>query len=421
MNMIFEAESIQHLLLDLLKPGEMSLDSAGIEAISTNQWQALLDLAAEQRVRPLLFHRIKENQFLDVIPEYARKTLHDFYRFNALQNMRFYGELHNIADALREASIPVIVLKGAYLTQVVYPNIALREMNDLDLLVMKGDLAPAAELIMDMGYQPHEPLSLDWDPYFRHLPRFVKPNVAGVDLHWTITIPEIETSFEIEDFWESAQPVKIANNTMLGLSPEDVLLYLCYHVAFGHAFAFGLRPSCDIQAVLSHFSTDLCWDKVIERAKRWGWERGVYLAFKLAVEYLGTKIPPDVLNDLKPAQDTERIYRIAKIQTFSDKTLALEINPNLAAYTQMSNWEKVIVLLKRLFPSRVEMASIYQIPPDSIRILLKYPVRWRDVILRHIERILGFMKRDDEGTQAAQRQGEIWGWISAGDTAASKK
>jgi hypothetical protein len=60
--------------------------------------------------------------------------------YSALRNMRRCHELSKVLRILQNDGIPVIVLKGAALAEVVYGNIALRSMSDVDLLVKKGSI-----------------------------------------------------------------------------------------------------------------------------------------------------------------------------------------------------------------------------------------------------------------------------------------
>ena len=122
------------------------------------------------------------------------------------------------------------------------------------------------------------------------------------------------------------------------------------------------------------FSPALDWDQILERAKCWGWERGVYLSLRLAAEFVGAEISQYVLNALEPRQDTETIYTMVKVQTFAND---VRIRPSIANYTQLSAWKKVGMHLRRFFPSKLEMANHYQIAPDSFAIWLKCPLRWK--------------------------------------------
>jgi hypothetical protein len=56
--------------------------------------------------------------------------------------MLLYQELQTVLKTFkfRAASIAVIALKGAFLAELVYENIGLRAIGDVDLLVKKEDL-----------------------------------------------------------------------------------------------------------------------------------------------------------------------------------------------------------------------------------------------------------------------------------------
>ena len=128
-----EQKTLINLLLDCLHLDQDRVDSNLLTALTTAEWDALLSLAAKQRVQALFFNQLKKRNILDALPDDIQQSLINFYRFNVMSNMRYFGELHQIAKALKGASIPVIVLKGAYLAEVVYRNIALREMDDIAL------------------------------------------------------------------------------------------------------------------------------------------------------------------------------------------------------------------------------------------------------------------------------------------------
>jgi hypothetical protein len=54
--------------------------------------------------------------------------------------LRAQTQIAELASAFAAASIRVMVLKGAHLAQVVYPNLTLRAMQDIDLLVSREHL-----------------------------------------------------------------------------------------------------------------------------------------------------------------------------------------------------------------------------------------------------------------------------------------
>ena len=77
--------------------------------------------------------------------------------------------------------------KGACLSTLAYGDIAMREMNDLDLLVPERSLRAAADILVGSGYQPHRPFTVEADVAFvHHLSTFLKGSVA-VEIHWNVT------------------------------------------------------------------------------------------------------------------------------------------------------------------------------------------------------------------------------------------
>ena len=85
---------------------------------------------------------------------------------------------------------PVIPLKGAFLAEAVYGDIALRPMADFDLLVKPPDLPRAVEILRQLGYESEQP----FDPAaqragFQDMPPMRRPGGAVVELHWTLVTP----------------------------------------------------------------------------------------------------------------------------------------------------------------------------------------------------------------------------------------
>jgi len=84
---------------------------------------------------------------------------------------------------------PVIVLKGAYLAEAVYGDVALRPMCDTDLMVPRAELPRAQAVLLDMGGVQQQPAGneLLWREH--HHPRPVVLRDLSIELHWTITDP----------------------------------------------------------------------------------------------------------------------------------------------------------------------------------------------------------------------------------------
>ena len=156
-------ESLYRLLcailrdLDLQHPEQSQYDPATLErlnALSEDDWALLGRMAEAERVAPLIYWAAKGSQELRAA--FDPKTyniVQTAYYASAAHNAVLFQELERILRMLEAADIPVIVLKGAALAQTIYPDIALRPMTDLDLLVKPEHLDRAVELLRAAGYQ----------------------------------------------------------------------------------------------------------------------------------------------------------------------------------------------------------------------------------------------------------------------------
>jgi len=376
---------LEQLLLDCLKKNADLPGLPAMASLSASDWASFLDLAKLMRVRSLLHHRLKEKQLFSAIPETAQKALKDAYQVNTLRNLRFYGELQRLAAKLAREDIPMIVLKGMSLAEGVYGNVGLREMNDIDLLVRPQHLSRISELLTTHGYKPTDSISVDMvQKNYLHIPKMVKTGEASVEVHWNLTSPGLHYSIDPAELWQRAYPVKLSGCNLSTLCPEDMLLHLCMHSAYQHEFAFGLRPSCDLAQLLDCYNNNIAWADVLDRAKRWGWQRGVYLALRLAKELLNANIPDNIIKDLQPTDLSEDIVRMARNQVFMDARFASTIRMPFAQFIEKTSLsDRFKIFLNRIFLTKRELALCYSLDFDSSAVYWYYPRRALDLLRRH--------------------------------------
>lgn len=402
------------LLIDCLKKDESTVDAARLSGLLPECWQVFLTLATSQRVMPLLWHRLRQKGLNEAVPVETAEAFRDASRQNTLHNLRFYGELRCLLSALKPEGIPLILLKGIFLADAVYGNMGLREMNDIDVLARPTDLARIAEILTDMGYAPLHPISVDVTlKSAHHLPRMVKPDHAAFEIHWNLTLPGESYSIDPDGLWERAMQVQIAGCDALTLSPEDLLLHLCLHTSYQHQFAFGLRPSCDIAEMIVRFGSTLNWQAITASAIRRGWQRGVYLALRLARELAGADVPSDILERLRPADMPGAVLEAARAQVFTDKSLAISIPAPFAELLESDRLrDKIRIFWQRVFLPKAIIASQYSVPMDSVRIYSYYPRRFVDVLRRHGYTLKKHRQNDAPLKSFAGRTNLIANWLA---------
>lgn len=228
-----------------------------------------------------------------------------------------------------------------------------------------------------------------------------------------MTAPGKSYSIDPDSLWDHAIPIHVAGCDALALSPEDLLLHLCLHTSYHHQFAFGLRPSCDIAETIAYFGTSLNWNAVVERANRRGWQRGVYLALRLAKELAGAEVPSHILEMLRPVDMAETILENVIIQIFTEKYFALSVpEPFAELLESRSFWGKNKIFWQRVFLPKPIIASNYAVPMDSVRIYACYPRRFVDVLRRHGETLKKHRQNNASLKKLIERKNLIARWLA---------
>src|SRR5271157_4682345 len=125
---------IHKLLLYCLRVVPDEMGDGRLESLSSSDWDVLIEESGRYGVAPLLYRRLRTFHSEIPIPANVMARLRHIYLQSAGRGMHLYHELGKVLRPLRHANIPVIVLKGAHLATIVYGNIALRPMGDVDVL-----------------------------------------------------------------------------------------------------------------------------------------------------------------------------------------------------------------------------------------------------------------------------------------------
>jgi hypothetical protein len=102
-------------------------DEAGdgrLETLSNSDWDVLIEESGRYGVASLLYHRLRTFHSDIPIPANVMARLRHIYLQSAGRGMHLYHELGKVLGLLRDENIPVIVLKGVHLAELVYGNIA---------------------------------------------------------------------------------------------------------------------------------------------------------------------------------------------------------------------------------------------------------------------------------------------------------
>ncbi len=356
--------------LDSLLPGPLN-------------WEFISEAARSGDILQLLYHNLKGLSNRSLIPPRLIEDSKKAYHETIARNMCLYAELQTILDAFRSAGLQAITLKGAALAGVVYPDIGLRPMLDIDLLVKEDELAPADRVMAGLDYsEVHGLKSRQWfmENHF-HLPpyRHVRKPVI-VEIHWHIAADS--RGMDILKWWGRAAARDIMGHPTLVPSPEDMLIHLSVHL-FNHGYdnRLVLKCLCDIFETLGHYEDEIDWKLLQGEIKEQGVEKQVHSTLHLARKVYAPLDDSFVPITLDHAD--RRFLRVLENSLFANNGNA-PINPHLLKSMMFDNFPgKIRYLLPAIFPSRQQMSERYPASHFPAMMFLHYLARPFNLLARY--------------------------------------
>jgi putative nucleotidyltransferase-like protein len=257
-------------------------------------WDFLLWEAEENSISPLLERHLAAVA-PGAAPPAAQEQLKKTCRANTVRCLYLTAELINILRLFQSQGIPAIPYKGPVVAAQAYGDIALREFEDLDIILRQSDVPKAHEIVVSLGYKP----KFDW---------ILSPGAAAslvpgeynyrdesrramVELHTEITLRHFPIKPDLDVFIRNLAPVRLSDREILTFTAEDLLPMLCIHGS--KDFWERLSWIADVsELVRSHPALD--WDRVARFAQPLNATRMLNLGLALAVRVLGAQLPSEI-------------------------------------------------------------------------------------------------------------------------------
>ncbi|HEX7706062.1 MAG TPA: nucleotidyltransferase family protein [Thermoanaerobaculia bacterium] len=286
------------------------------EAIASfYRWKQAVDFEnieiGSLRLMPLL-HRSLRRYGVD---DELMPRLRGIYRQVWFRNHLILKAGLQAVEALREQQISSLLIKGAALVATVYDDVALRPMDDFDLVVHRADFRRALAVITGIGWQL-DPSLPDPESHleFEHAIGLRREGSGDLDLHWASTWGAFDTRGE-EEFWSSSVEATVAGTSVRVLAPPDQLLQLCTHATQLNAMA-PIRWVADSLFILQKAGATFDWQRLAHLARI----RSLSLTQLQCLEYLrnglGVRIPDEAMASLRRNGTLpERIVLQLKVST----------------------------------------------------------------------------------------------------------
>lgn len=364
-----------------------NFDLERFEKLSAVEWRAFTNDLDFRGLSPLVWKCLSPYWSRLNIPQEIRDRLEKIHYQSAARGTILFHQAANLIRALNYNKIVFILLKGVYFSESLYRDISIRPMSDIDILVNKADLNSVESCLKECGYYPST-ANTAFILGDKHLIFLTKGIDLPVELHYIQGANYIPAVREFAQIKDRALEITAAGERTLTLSPEDSLLYVCYHITKHQYGRYTIRDLVDIGMILNHFKQGLDWEYIHKNAEEWKIDNHVYTCFSLAKELLDANISEHSLNIIKPENYNCEILEWLKRRLTEDASKELIKSSNIGKIL----WEKgfgakLKIFFKRCFSSE-SITAEYNLDPNSAKVYLYYFVRLKALIKRHTSSIL---------------------------------
>jgi hypothetical protein len=274
--------------------------------VAWDEWRTRVPLDdadfPSQGVFPLVYRNLSRLGVDD--PDLGRLKGH--LRRALYLNHMLFAAAGDALEALHEAGIETLLLKGAPLAILRYGSPGLRPMADVDILVPTDRALAAIRLLRERGWDPVD----DRDPErwieLQHSEGFRRrSDGAMIDLHWNALIQP----FRDDDLWSAAIDIEIGGVPTRAPCATDQLLLAIVHGFHHDEFPSTLLWIADSAVLLGSAGENIAWDRLVDAARR----RELTIPLAAGLEYLRGLlgiVPEAVISELACSR-TRRLERAA--------------------------------------------------------------------------------------------------------------
>lgn len=208
-----------------------------------------------------------------------------------LQNRSLLSELLTTLDAMAEAGVEAIPVKGLVLTEMLYGNLALRPAGDIDVLVRVDDLPAARDALRELGFAQEAVPAYEERHHPFHDPPYYRPGPfrhTALELHHGLSAPR-QFRMDAASLWERSVTTELFGRQLRVLGPEDTLLHLAVHRARA---PLRLRWLVDIAELLRRSGADLDVGFLLTQARAIGARTTLSMTLELSGRLLDAPVPP---------------------------------------------------------------------------------------------------------------------------------
>lgn len=312
---------------------------ASCEAV-VKDWELLIRQARGSNLLARVAYLIEERGELLLVPEKPRLHLSNGLKVFEANVRSVNWELKDIANVLKNAGIPFVLLKGAAYIASSYAAAKGRTFGDIDILV-KRDMLDEAEVALVHNGWITTSLDAYEQKYYRAWMHEIPPLLnlkrqSTLDVHHTIIPPTSVLKPDAKKLWDNLNVVN-PKETYYTLSLMDMILHSATHLFYGGEFENGFRDLTDLDMLFSQFNErHESWDVFVDRARDLQLELPFYYGVRYTKKILYTSIPDKVFIMLKSQEPNFLMLKILDFLYLN--ALMPRHSSSENSYTGISRW-----------------------------------------------------------------------------------
>lgn len=330
---MYEQLNLEQRLVLLASRSKDSIDINEIVNVLENNlnWEKVLFYASKNKVLFLIYENISELGFKKYIPKFYINLIEDTCYCNNIRNTEKLDELHKIHEAMNNAKIDIIPVKGGYLIDNIYKNRRARVTNDIDALIRKRDIKQIDAIMKSLGYvvgdldidknrinEPSQTKKVLYRTKMYNLLPYIKPGQR---------IPNSYIMFDFSfalDFSLDLSPVEemidnsIKVNGINQLSPEHFFVHMCCHhyreashiewIRIGKDL--NLIKFCDVREFILQKMNKELLHKAISFGQKHNLLKAIYFTIFFLKEIYNDGYEMEILDSLN-IEDTSFLYKFS--------------------------------------------------------------------------------------------------------------
>ncbi len=297
--------------------------------LNDDDWKNITITAIVLGLAPLLHWHLKQLDFAP--PPLALAKLGVTHQAHTKRNQAIARQLDEILTKCAAQQIDVLVLKGALLAPLAYPEVGLRPMNDIDLLFQPQDLPQVADLLTILGYQGKYKDANQGPGITKHLSTYRREGQNGatpnpylsaaadrtVEPHGSLEESWFGLKVDITPgVWQRAVPLTLHGQPAYRLATGDLIIHLCVHATFHVIMGASLFVQLyDLGRVIKTWPDQFEWDQILDRASQAKATPFVYAALYWANQLYQVDVAAEVLTSFENECPYDLVNYIQSLDT----------------------------------------------------------------------------------------------------------